>query len=279
MGYYPSFHGPALYDLNFAWGHETSRLLVEALRPLLAPDARVLDAGTGTGSLALKVAACVPRGSVVGVDREENALVLARHKAVRAGIGNASFERGDALDLRFADGSFDAVTASQLFGDQRKLIPELARRVRPGGLLALARPHAPRSGMLRWRNETLRAFAGRHSPSFDTGPMLMRSYSDPAFLQGLMEENGLEVLLAEEVDLPEGDGWAAHILNLANGTDPFHGTRKNLAAILQADPDDEEAMVPALHEFFELGRSILESGYGGRVDTSAAIMLGRVRGA
>src|SRR5271165_2635043 len=79
----------------------------------VGPGGRVLDVATGTGDLAIELARRVsPGGEVVGSDFAEGMLARARAKApaARAGSVQPRFQWGDALELPFADDSFDAAT-------------------------------------------------------------------------------------------------------------------------------------------------------------------------
>ncbi|MFL5356941.1 bifunctional demethylmenaquinone methyltransferase/2-methoxy-6-polyprenyl-1,4-benzoquinol methylase UbiE [Archangium sp.] len=96
----------------------------------------VLDCATGTGDLALafkrKVGAS---GRVVGTDFCKEMLDNAPAKAAREGL-QLEFQVADAMDLPFADNSFDV--ASIAFGirnvdDPVKCLEEMGRVVRPGG--------------------------------------------------------------------------------------------------------------------------------------------------
>ena len=103
--------------------------------------ARVLDAATGTGVVALAAAkAAGPGGRVVGVDLSEEMLARARQKAGDAGMGWVEFITGDATRLDFADGSFDFVfCSSALFfmPDMLAAVKEWRRVLRPGGWLEI----------------------------------------------------------------------------------------------------------------------------------------------
>jgi demethylmenaquinone methyltransferase / 2-methoxy-6-polyprenyl-1,4-benzoquinol methylase len=102
----------------------------------IGPGARVLDVATGTGDLALELARRVaPGGEVVGSDFSEAMLARARRKAQPAGA-ELRFEWGDALELPYADGSFDAATVgfgARNFSDLARGLVEMVRVVRPGG--------------------------------------------------------------------------------------------------------------------------------------------------
>jgi demethylmenaquinone methyltransferase / 2-methoxy-6-polyprenyl-1,4-benzoquinol methylase len=100
------------------------------------PGSRVLDVATGTGDLAIELARRVaPGGEVVGSDFSEAMLARARRKPQPAGA-ELRFEWGDALELPFADGSFDAATVgfgARNFSDLQRGLEEMVRVVRPGG--------------------------------------------------------------------------------------------------------------------------------------------------
>jgi ubiquinone/menaquinone biosynthesis C-methylase UbiE len=107
----------------------------------LAPGGRALDVGCGTGDDARAMADLVgPRGVVIGVDNSTAMIDEARRRAEAAGLHQASFQTADALDLPFADGSFDACRADRSLmhvPDARRALAEMARVLRPGGRLAV----------------------------------------------------------------------------------------------------------------------------------------------
>ncbi len=103
---------------------------------------RLLDVGCGAGRHAYEA---VRRGAdVVAYDLDvsevkDTATVL----AAIDGPGSGAAVNGDALNLPFADGSFDRVIASEVLEHipaDTTAIGELARVVRPGGALAVTVP-------------------------------------------------------------------------------------------------------------------------------------------
>jgi SAM-dependent methyltransferase len=113
-----------------------------------ARNGAVLDVATGTGRIALGLAA---RGvTVTGVDISDRMLEAAREKAARARLTFASFQRGNAISLPFDDQAFDAVLSFRFLHimEPRHQIPfigEMVRVLKPGGTLLLelnnALPH------------------------------------------------------------------------------------------------------------------------------------------
>src|SRR4030095_1142324 len=70
-----------------------------------APE-RILDLATGNGDLALKLKQACPASPVIGADFCLPMLARAKEKGTRNLVG------ADALQLPFADGSFDVVTVA-----------------------------------------------------------------------------------------------------------------------------------------------------------------------
>ena len=123
------------------------RVWMTALRKAVAPHPgeRILDlaAGTGASSAALakggaEVVACDLSEGMIEVGRE-------RHPEIE-------FVHGNAMDLDFEDGSFDAVTISwglRNIPDPQLALREMARVVRPRGRLVVLEFSTPPNGA--WR--------------------------------------------------------------------------------------------------------------------------------
>jgi SAM-dependent methyltransferase len=107
----------------------------------LHPGEMLLDLGCGTGRAFSALRAAVgARGSVVGLDLTPEMLDAAGSAARRS---DAHLVLGDARDLPFASGTFDAVFAAGLLPhlpNPEAGLRELARVVRPDGQLALFHP-------------------------------------------------------------------------------------------------------------------------------------------
>ena len=123
----------------------TADALGIALRRLaLPPASRVLDAGCGSGTNSLWLAA---QGfAVTGVDFSDFALCMAREQARSARLdGRIDFRSGDLTRLEFNDASFDAVFCIGVLmhvPDIEAALAELVRVVRPGGSLIIAECNA-----------------------------------------------------------------------------------------------------------------------------------------
>ena len=105
-----------------------------ALDALRIEPRRVLDLGTGTGSIALLVAQRFPAAEVVGVDLSERMIDEARRKLPPELAQRVRFEVADAANLPYDGGAFDLVT----LGNMIPFFDELARVVAPGGYVLFA---------------------------------------------------------------------------------------------------------------------------------------------
>lgn len=76
--------------------HDTEVLVNEALKRA-APQARVLDIGTGSGCVAITIAKSLPEAQVVSVDVSQDALALAKKNAVKLGV-DVDFRHGSLFE-------------------------------------------------------------------------------------------------------------------------------------------------------------------------------------
>jgi len=99
----------------------------------------ILDVATGTAGVAIALARRTG-GSVTGIDLTEAMLARGRERVSSAGLDDRiSLQSGRAEELPFASASFDAVSFTYLLryvNDAAATVAELARVVRPGGILA-----------------------------------------------------------------------------------------------------------------------------------------------
>jgi demethylmenaquinone methyltransferase / 2-methoxy-6-polyprenyl-1,4-benzoquinol methylase len=161
----------------------------------VGPGSRALDVATGTGDLAIELAG---RGaSVVGLDFSERMLELARAKA--PGI---EFVQGNALELKYPDGAFDAVTVgfgARNFSDLDRGLAELARVTRPGGRVVILEITSPQRPPLSWffrlwfdrAVPALGRLAG-DSDAYSYLPSSVRRFPGPAELGAKLAAAGLE---------------------------------------------------------------------------------------
>ena len=105
----------------------------------LPDEASVLDAGCGTGEIAVRLAGLFPRARVLGVDIIDAHLEEARRRSARFGE-RVRFENRSIFELALPGGSFDLAVCRhvlQAIPHAERAIAELARVVRSGGWIHL----------------------------------------------------------------------------------------------------------------------------------------------
>ncbi|MER3445518.1 MAG: hypothetical protein C4291_01185 [Candidatus Dadabacteria bacterium] len=108
--------------------------------PYLHSGMDILDCGCGPGTITVDIAEIVSPGSVVGIDVETNQFHIGRTRALERGVSNIRFELGNAYDIPFSDGSFDAVFAHAVLyhlSDPCKALKEIYRVLRRGGIIGV----------------------------------------------------------------------------------------------------------------------------------------------
>jgi demethylmenaquinone methyltransferase/2-methoxy-6-polyprenyl-1,4-benzoquinol methylase len=113
----------------------------------MAEGETAIDLCCGTCDWTISLARASKTGRIVGLDFSENMLRIGREKVEREGLsGQIELVNGNAMDLPFADNSFDHATIG--FGlrnvpDYLRVLKEMHRVVKPGGkvvCLELSKP-------------------------------------------------------------------------------------------------------------------------------------------
>ncbi|MEX2372830.1 MAG: class I SAM-dependent methyltransferase, partial [Dehalococcoidia bacterium] len=164
----------------------------------------VVDAGTGTGDLAL---ACLEAGAarVVGLDVAGPMVQRARSKAREHGVhGRTGFGLGDATRLPLPDASVDAWCSAFVvrnIPDLDAALREAHRVLRPGGRLAILEIPRMEGGVLRpfarfHFNQVVprlgRAISG-HGSAYEYLPVSVDHFLTPRELTARLRAAGFEV--------------------------------------------------------------------------------------
>ncbi|MCX6370793.1 MAG: bifunctional demethylmenaquinone methyltransferase/2-methoxy-6-polyprenyl-1,4-benzoquinol methylase UbiE [Solirubrobacterales bacterium] len=175
--------------------HRWRRRAVDLAR--VGPGDNVLDVASGTGDLAIELAARVGAGgSVIGSDFSEQMLDRARVKAPQL-----EWVQANALALPYADGRFDAVTVgfgARNFSDLDAGLEEMVRVTRPGGrvvVLEITTPtRPPLSTFFRLWFDRLVPLIGRFAGDPDAYsylPSSVRRFPDAGTLAQRLSDAGL----------------------------------------------------------------------------------------
>lgn len=117
------------------------------------PGERLLDLCTGTGDLAIAFAQRCPELEIVGLDISAPMLAVAQQKLTELGLEKKiALQQGDALQLPFAENSFDIVTLA--FGvrnltDRLQGLREIYRVLKPHGRAFILEFSLPQARWLR----------------------------------------------------------------------------------------------------------------------------------
>src|SRR3954449_10364656 len=176
----------------------------------VGPGTRALDVASGTGDLAIELAA--RGGDVVGSDFSPGMLARARTKAP-----GLTWEQADAMALPYGDDTFDAATVgfgARNFGDLPQGLREMVRVVKPGGRVVILEITTPQKPPLStffsiWFDRVV-PLMGRFDDAYTYLPASVKRFPGPHALAG------------ERVAAGGGDrGWilgAGGIIALHHGT-------------------------------------------------------------
>ena len=133
-----------------------------AVAAQLPPDGRVLEVGCGHGLFLVLAAVTSPRRAVVGVDVDGRKVEHARVAAAGARRRGADCQVAAAPPGEVPDGPWDAIVVVDVLylldaATQRRLVADCARRLAPGGVLAVKEMALAPAWKLRWNRiqETL----------------------------------------------------------------------------------------------------------------------------
>ena len=229
------------YALSSAAEHEHERLSRQSglyepfTRRLLAragieSGMRVLDVGCGPGDVSFLLSELVGAGgSVVGVERDEQALERARKRATESELHNIEFAPGDFREVELAGGPFDALVGRLVLmyqADPVEAVRSAARHVRPGGVVVFAEmcllmgSVRPERSLVSWPptpvseqlSEWIHEAFGRLGTQPDMGLRLPATFAQ-AGLQPSLD-------LDSEVAIAAGEDAIAHTVDLARSLLP-----------------------------------------------------------
>jgi SAM-dependent methyltransferase len=264
----PTFGPPAGVDFNEATARMLERMYstpeVALQRALvlhsmaLRAGEVVLDVGPGPGFLARDMAAIVgPSGVVSGIDQSEPMVAMARERCSEQDW--VDIQIGEATDLPYQDGVFDAAVSTQVYEyveDVDAALIELYRVLRPGGRAFivdtdwgsvvwnnsdlvrhrrvleawdehLVHPHLPASLTPRLKH------AGFQIVRRDVNPMFNPEYSPDSYSAGILE--GIQAFVPGHCGLTQADAdaWASDLRTLGEAGDYFFSVNRYLFMVVK----------------------------------------------
>lgn len=131
------------------WWRKLAVKRLKRIRP-----AAILDVATGTGDFAIQLNKSLHPQHITGIDLSQGMLDEARSKVKDKGLEEKiTFVKGDCMALPMADGTFDAVTVAfgvRNFEHLQQGYKEMARVLKPGGMLCVLELSTPGNPLIRW---------------------------------------------------------------------------------------------------------------------------------
>ena len=131
------------------WWRKLAVKRLKRLRPT-----RLLDVATGTGDFAIQLHRSLQPQHITGIDLSQGMLDEAMRKVKEKGLEkDISFEQGDCMALPMQDEAFDAVTVAFGVRNFEHLLQgyrEMARVLKPGGMLCVLELSTPTNPIIRW---------------------------------------------------------------------------------------------------------------------------------
>ncbi|MGM0497740.1 MAG: bifunctional demethylmenaquinone methyltransferase/2-methoxy-6-polyprenyl-1,4-benzoquinol methylase UbiE [Bacteroidota bacterium] len=165
----------------------------------------VMDMGTGTGDLAVRLAKKKNDIQVTGYDFSGSMLDVARKKAKKYSLENVSFIEGDAAEMPFQDNYFDIVGISFAFRNITFKNPntylylsEVLRVLKPGGKFVIVESSQPKNKIIRaifhaYFNYIVSGLGGKLSKSKGAYHYLAysaKNFYTPGELEALLVKHG-----------------------------------------------------------------------------------------
>ncbi|MCR4604089.1 MAG: bifunctional demethylmenaquinone methyltransferase/2-methoxy-6-polyprenyl-1,4-benzoquinol methylase UbiE [Prevotella sp.] len=129
------------WNIDKGWRRKAIRQL-EPYQPQ-----QILDIATGTGDFAILAAQMLRPQRLVGADISEGMMEVGAEKVKQLGLQDViSFAKEDCLNLSYADGTFDAVTAAfgiRNFASLDRGLSEMCRVLKTGGHLSIVELTTP----------------------------------------------------------------------------------------------------------------------------------------
>lgn len=161
-GYAPEWSDDALRIMRQRTADDRARFALGFLPHV----ARMVDVGCGPGTITMGIArAAGPGAAVLGVDREQSQVDVARDVARHAGLTNTRFEQGSAYDLPLDDRTVDLVLAHAVLehlGSPRQALAEFRRVLRGHGVLAIASSDWSSAHLDPWNDDVEEALQGHY---------------------------------------------------------------------------------------------------------------------
>lgn len=200
--------------------HRTAENSAAHLLPHLRTGVRLLDVGSGAGTITADLARLVGPEHLTALEVSEQAAAITRAELRRQNLPQVRVVVGDARELPFEPAEFDVVHAHQVLQhvtDPVGVLSEARRVLRPGGIASLRdsdyegfRWYPDSAGLTRWRQLYLQA-ARANGGSPDAGRRLL-AWAHRAGFTDIVPTASTTLHATPEQRSTWGGAWAERIL-------------------------------------------------------------------
>ncbi|MEY3989269.1 MAG: hypothetical protein RI985_350 [Chloroflexota bacterium] len=181
--------------MTFGLDNWWRQIVVRQINP--APDATMLDIGSGTGPFLPILRQHAPHGIAIGADFVLPMMQSGLHRLDE----HSAFVCADAQQLPFDDNTFDTVTAGFVIrnvSDIDACFREVLRITKPGGRFAILEVARPRSALVRWGHQVyfedvmprIAQLLGADPVAYRYLPQSSRLFPDPPVLADMLRAVG-----------------------------------------------------------------------------------------
>ena len=180
---YDAHLGPMLFEFP-------AKDLANRVKDKISAESKVLEVACGTGISTHYLREALPQNvHITATDLNPAMLDFAKNK--HANLSGVTFEIADALSLPFDDQVFDAVICQfgiMFFPDKSKGLSEMARALKPGGILAFnVWDSMEQNRSVALAHETITSFFEIDPPQFLTTPF---GFYDIDHIKSLITQTG-----------------------------------------------------------------------------------------
>ena len=200
--------------------HRTAENSAAHLLPRLRAGMRLLDVGSGAGTITADLARLVGPEHLTALEVSEQAAAITRAELRRQDLPQVRIVVGDAHDLPFASAEFDVVHVHQVLlhvTNPAGVLGEARRVLRPGGIASIResdyegfRWYPDSAGLTRWRQLYLRA-ARANGGTPDAGRRLL-AWAHQAGFTEVTPSASTTLHATPEQRSTWGAAWAKRIL-------------------------------------------------------------------
>lgn len=228
--------------------------------PHIKPTFKILDVGSGPGTITCGLAKYVPHGSVIGIEPTQELVDIANKHRDEAGLHNVSFQLASAYKLPYPDDTFDLIHCHQVLihlADPEAAMKEMRRVVKQTGYVCCRDADLAATIVYPEKHGVLRDYFLSKTHEGTTSPIRGRSLRELALKAGFhpkhIQSSAATWCMSNENDRPWfSDMYIDRVLNsneIMDKNDPTEDAtkRQKYAEAWSAYKNDPSAWLIMIH--------------------------------